>query len=95
MGDNPYTRRTKPGWVRVVRAHDLRTRIQLRSRGSWTCYILKIILSFGANSELLSEVTYEPGLEMIPEHLTSKLLPSTWTRSDLGVDPEHLDSRSS
>ena len=32
--------RTRPGRVWDARAHDLRTRIQLRSAGSMTCYIL-------------------------------------------------------
>jgi len=57
---------------------DLRTRMQLRSRNSWTCYIsnLLFILAFGANSKTSGEVT-----------------PSTWTRNDsqvlgLGVNSE-------
>jgi len=52
-------------------------------------------LSFGAYSEILGEVTRVPKLEMIPEHLTSESSPTTWTQSDLRVDPEHLDSGSS
>ena len=56
-------------------------------------------LSFGANSELLGEVTRIPTLKMIPEHWTlessrvlglgviSEWTPSTWTRDH----PEHLD----
>jgi len=52
--------RTRPwtepgqGQGRVARAHDLRTQMQLRSRGSWTCYILETIFCL---LELLGTVT--------------------------------------
>jgi len=51
-------------------------------------------LSFGANSELLGEVTWVTGLGIIPEHLTLESSLSIWTWSDLGVDPKHLHSGS-
>jgi len=40
-----HTRQTESGLApaRVACANDLRTRLQLHSRGSWICYILKII----------------------------------------------------
>jgi len=83
LGHRPpfHTRtRTEPGQARVVRAHDLQTRMQLRSRGSWNCYILKIIFC-------LSELTpsfWEKWLEYLTRNDSRAL--------DLGIIPEYLDS---
>ena len=80
---------TRQGRARVhgVRADDLLTWMQLRSRGYWTYYILEIFFwFFGADSELLGEVTR---LRIIPEHLETRC--DFWALR-LGVDVAHSES---
>ena len=88
MGHTPHTRahapnRIGPGSGQVDCAYDMQTWMQLCSRGSWTCYILNLVLIFW--------VVVSDWQCLVSEYWGSIVM--SWRdNSVLGIIPEYLDS---